>query len=91
GKPSPYMIEALLSQLGLPAADCLLVGDRLETDISMGVAAGMATALTLTGATTSEALPSSAIQPTYVLRNLGELLPVEGAGLVGNPLSAPRT
>ncbi len=30
---------------------CLMTGDRLETDVLMGVQAGMASALTLTGAT----------------------------------------
>ena len=35
----------------------------------------MATALPLTGATPESALAGSPIQPTYVLRRLGDLLP----------------
>lgn len=75
GKPSSYMIDAALSLMDLPAADCLMTGDRLETDILMGREAGMSTALPLTGATPESALPCSPIQPTYVLRHLGDLLP----------------
>ena len=69
------MIEAALNLMDLPAADCLMTGDRLETDILMGQEAGMSTALTLTGATPESALEGSSIQPTYVLHHLGDLLP----------------
>jgi len=75
GKPSIYMIEAALHLMDLPAADCLMTGDRLETDVQMGLDAGMSAALTLTGATTESSLAGSSIQPTYILRQLGELLP----------------
>jgi arabinose operon protein AraL len=40
GKPSPFTIEAILEVLALPAAECLLVGDRIETDIRMGKETG---------------------------------------------------
>jgi HAD superfamily hydrolase (TIGR01450 family) len=75
GKPSKYMIEAALNLMNLPAADCLMTGDRLETDVLMGQEAGMATALALTGATSESALAGSSFQPTYILRHLDELLP----------------
>jgi HAD superfamily hydrolase (TIGR01450 family) len=75
GKPSIYMIEAALHLMKLPAVDCLMTGDRLETDVEMGLEAGMSAALTLTGATHAAALEDSPIHPTYVLRDLGDLLP----------------
>ncbi len=75
GKPSRYMIEAALNLMNLPAADCLMTGDRLETDVHMGHEAGMSTALILTGATPESALANSSIQPTYLLHRLGDLLP----------------
>lgn len=75
GKPSPYMIEAILGLLNLPPDRCIITGDRLETDVAMGLAAGMAAALVLTGATSEAALAQSAIRPTYVLRRLNDLLP----------------
>ena len=75
GKPSHYMIEAALNLMNLPAADCLMTGDRLETDVLMGLDAGMSAALMLTGATSESALEDLPIHPSYVLRNLGDLLP----------------
>jgi len=75
GKPSHYMIEAALRMMELPATDCLMTGDRLETDVYMGAAAGMSTALMMTGTTSTSALAASSIKPTYVIHQLGELLP----------------
>jgi NagD protein len=75
GKPSKYMAEAILGLLNLPAAQCLMTGDRLETDVLMGLEAGMAAALTLTGATDLETAAKSHITPTYLLQHLAELLP----------------
>jgi len=75
GKPSPITARAILDRLQLPASECIIVGDRLETDIRMGREAGMATGVVLTGVTTPELLAASGIQPDYVLRSLDELLP----------------
>ena len=74
GKPSPIMAAAALARLGLPPERCLMVGDRLETDVLFGLRAGMAAALTLTGATSATELAASDVRPTYVLRRLSELL-----------------
>jgi NagD protein len=74
GKPSGYMIEAILNILNMPPEQCLITGDRLETDVQMGINAGMATALTLTGATNREAAEKSGIKPNFVLNELRGLL-----------------
>ena len=75
GKPSQHMAAALLDRLGVPAADTLLTGDRLATDIRMANEAGMASALVLTGATSIEEARRSEDRPDYVISRLGELLP----------------
>jgi phosphoglycolate/pyridoxal phosphate phosphatase family enzyme len=75
GKPSRYMIQAILALLDLPAERCIITGDRLETDVQMGLSAGMDAALTLTGATGEAVLAVSPVQPTFVLRRLADLLP----------------
>jgi len=74
GKPSRITLEVCLTQMGLRARDCLMVGDRLETDIRMGRNAKMATALVLTGVTDRQALRRSAIKPDFVLSDLRQLL-----------------
>jgi len=75
GKPSAYMAETILDLAGVPAARCLMTGDRWETDVLMGLQAGMSAALTLTGATTLVDLEAAAIKPTYIINHLGELIP----------------
>jgi ribonucleotide monophosphatase NagD (HAD superfamily) len=77
GKPSHHMAEAILDLLHLEPARCVMTGDRLETDVLMGLNAGMSAALTLTGATDLDMMAASGVQPTYVIRNLAELLPAE--------------
>ena len=56
GKPSAHMAQAILRLADTSPSECIMIGDRLETDVLMGLNAGMAGALTLTGAT-SEADP----------------------------------
>jgi arabinose operon protein AraL len=73
GKPSAVMLEAALARLGCAPADCLVVGDRLETDVAMGRPGGPWTAVVLTGVTTPEALAASAIQPDFVCAGLAEV------------------
>jgi ribonucleotide monophosphatase NagD (HAD superfamily) len=68
------MIQVAVEAMGLHPQDCLLVGDRLETDMVMGKKAGMATALVLTGVTSREALRQSSIQPDYVWEGVAEIL-----------------
>lgn len=75
GKPSPFMAEAVLRLVQTAPERCVMTGDRLETDVLMGLNAGMAGALTLTGATDAAMLEQSAIRPTWVLRQLSDLLP----------------
>ncbi len=73
GKPSPIMVQEIAELLHLPPERCVMVGDRLETDIAMGVHAGMGSALVLTGDATRETLARSDIQPMYVMETLAEL------------------
>jgi NagD protein len=74
GKPSPIMVEMIMSMLNLPPGECMMVGDRLETDIKMGIDAGMATCLVLTGDATREKLSLSGLIPTMVVERIDELL-----------------
>ncbi|ADJ15374.1 HAD-IIA family hydrolase [Halalkalicoccus jeotgali] len=73
GKPAPSAVEALERTLGLDAADCLIVGDRLDTDIAMGECAGMTTVLVRTGVTDERALASATIDPDHVLESISDL------------------
>ncbi len=77
GKPAAVMVTEALRGLDVTPENCLMVGDRLMTDIAMAVDAGMASGLVLTGDSTraeAEALAESQ-QPTYIVDRIDELLP----------------
>lgn len=76
GKPDKVMLQTAVDILGLDPMDCLMVGDRLYTDIRMAVDAGIDAALVLTGESTRamvQELPAAA-RPRYVLEGVGQLL-----------------
>jgi 4-nitrophenyl phosphatase len=52
GKPSPYLLDLARERLGTLKENTLVVGDRLETDIAGGQAAGCPVALVLSGIST---------------------------------------
>ncbi len=49
GKPQPYLIDLSRERLGTSRQETLVVGDRIETDIAGGQAAGCPVALVLSG------------------------------------------
>jgi len=73
GKPSTLIVDMVLEHLDLEASDCLMVGDRLETDILMGNKAGMFTALVLSGVTSREVLTNSSITPDFIFESITEV------------------
>lgn len=79
GKPSQTAIDASMDRLKLAPEQCLMVGDRLETDIEMGNRAGMTTVLVLTGVTDRSAVERSSIQPDYVIDSIADIGSVVGA------------
>lgn len=75
GKPQPAMMHMALERLGTIPSETLVVGDRLETDISAGQAAGCKTALVLSGVATREQAAEWADAPDLIAENLEALLP----------------
>ncbi|MNB75719.1 Arabinose operon protein AraL [compost metagenome] len=74
GKPSAYYAEKVLEWSGARSERCLMIGDRLDTDIRFGASHGMHTALVLSGVTSLDDLASFPVQPDYVWKSLDELL-----------------
>lgn len=74
GKPSPITVQEALNLLDLAPEECIMVGDRLETDIRMGKEAGMATAVVLTGVSQRSDVATARWQPDYVLGSVGGLI-----------------
>ena len=74
GKPNRTIIDLALSRLGVPAAQCAILGDRLDTDIVGGRRAGVRTVLVLSGSTTPEDASASDIHPDIVASDLPALI-----------------
>jgi NagD protein len=74
GKPSTLITHVALALLGIPPERCLMVGDRLETDMRMGQQAGMKTAVVLTGVATRHEAEALSPLPDLILENVGELV-----------------
>jgi 4-nitrophenyl phosphatase len=73
GKPSVPALEVVLDRIGVPATNCLVVGDRLDTDVALGERAGMTTALVRTGVADHAQLVESDVTPDYVLDSLADV------------------
>ncbi len=71
GKPSEYMIQEIRERLNLDLKECLIVGDRLETDIAMGNKFHIDTALVSTGVTN---YLNGKVQPTYQINSVYDLI-----------------
>jgi HAD superfamily hydrolase (TIGR01450 family) len=74
GKPSPIILQVALDALGVGAADSVIVGDRVETDITMGKRLGLATVLVLTGVTSPDDPRIAELRPDLVLPSIAALL-----------------
>lgn len=74
GKPEPTMLTQTIDALG--AKRPLMVGDQLETDIEAAVAAGIDSALTLTGVTSIDVVLRAPQhqRPTRIVSGLPDLL-----------------
>jgi 4-nitrophenyl phosphatase len=73
GKPSQVTADVAQRMLDIPPGNCLLIGDRLDTDIKMGRSAGITTVLVLSGVTTKSDLRVTDMSPDYVLDSLQDI------------------
>ena len=73
GKPSRNAVKTVLEIKNADPEECIMIGDRLNTDILMGLENGMTTALVLTGVTGREDLEDSDIEPDFVLDSIAEI------------------
>ena len=77
GKPDPAILHAALEGLDVDIHNCVMVGDRLSTDIKLAHNAQMDAVLVLTGETKVDDLTRLSPQdaPTFVLDRIDHLLP----------------
>jgi ribonucleotide monophosphatase NagD (HAD superfamily) len=68
------MAQAAMRMTGYRPEQTLLVGDRIYTDIACGVNAGIDTVLVLSGETDAATAAASEIHPTWIMKDVQELL-----------------
>lgn len=73
GKPRPEMLTLAMSKYGYTKDECVMVGDRVYTDIAAGYNAGIDTVFLLSGEGTVADAEASDTKPTYVMENIREL------------------
>ena len=73
GKPNALMFRTAMAKLDCHAAESVMIGDRMDTDIQGGMEAGMDTILVLSGIAKLEDLSQFSFRPTYVLKGIFEI------------------
>lgn len=71
GKPDPGMLREAATRCGITVSACLMVGDRLATDIALGQNAGALTCQIFSPG--ADLVVPDGVRPDYRVDNLGEL------------------
>lgn len=74
GKPAPGMYRIALNRMAVEPAECIVVGDRLETDIAGGQSIGCKTALVLSGVTSHTEAEMWIPPPDIITQDLSTLI-----------------
>jgi putative hydrolase of the HAD superfamily len=72
-KPDPKIFELALSEAGRNAEDCIMVGDRLDTDICPANNMGMTTIRTTNSLFTLQVPKRACEHPSYTVARLSEI------------------
>jgi len=73
GKPNPFMMRAALRYMGEHSENAVMVGDRMETDIRMGLESGLETVLVLSGVTKPEMITNFPYRPSRVVNSVADI------------------
>ena len=73
GKPNSLMMIYARQMLGAHAEDCVMIGDRMDTDIVGGLEAGMRTALVLSGVSSAATVEQFPYRPDFVFDSVGTI------------------
>lgn len=74
GKPRALFVETILERFGLKPQEVVIVGDRLYTDIALGVNSGVDTVLVLSGEATKDDIKTSPFTPTHVVTDVSKII-----------------
>ena len=74
GKPEVHLLEAAVADMGIAPQTCVMVGDRLDTDVAAGHSSGMVTVMVLTGVSSRAEVASAPVKPDLVFSDLPAVL-----------------
>lgn len=74
GKPQPFMVNDAIEKFKVNKEETVVIGDRLYTDIAIGINAGVTTVCVLTGEAKVEDIIESEIKPTFTLESVVNIL-----------------
>lgn len=73
GKPERTIVDVVSKRYGIDYDKIVCVGDRLYTDIAVGINAGVDTVCVLTGEATKKDIVTTPFKPTYVFDTIKDL------------------
>jgi HAD superfamily hydrolase (TIGR01457 family) len=73
GKPNKQVVDSIIEKYGLERDELAMVGDRLYTDVKLGINSGIVSILVLSGETTKEDVEKSDFKPDYVFDSVKEI------------------
>ena len=75
GKPNPLMLRSALRAIDAHSEDTVMIGDRMDTDIVMGIESGLETVLVLTGVTSQDQVERFPYRPTRIVASVADIEP----------------
>ncbi len=73
GKPNPLMMRSALRSLDEHSENTIMVGDRMDTDVRVGIESGIETVLVLTGVTTKDMVDRFPYRPSRIVDSVADL------------------
>ena len=73
GKPERTLMDYVSEKTGIPISQIACIGDRLYTDIAVGINAGATTICVLSGEATQKDIDESEFKPDYIFPSIKEV------------------
>jgi NagD protein len=75
GKPNPLIMRSALRYLDEHSENAVMVGDRMDTDVKVGLESGLETILVLTGVTKPDMIANFPYRPNHVVNSVADIKP----------------
>lgn len=73
GKPNQPLLDTVLDKMQFERSRTLMIGDRLETDITFGNNGNIKTLLVLSGSSKEDDINRTGVRPHFVCESLGQI------------------